>query len=250
MRNVRTVLGNKSFFRLEWVDGQVGSSGTATPIHRDGYFLTAAHCVPDSHRAGAKLSVVNGGNRHVADVVRRWPDRDLALIFCPTPMHVRQVFALSDSELAGGQRIAIAGLPGLGVNSARRWWQGRADVRGARNGEIAVYLTLRRKHRRVRRGASGGPAVDNRRMLVGICVKTGRMSRKLRDVAPFDLRIWKTMMSKAYLQVVLQTEITFYAAWISPLAPVMGELQLAIAADQRERSARETRDEPGKRTVG
>lgn len=138
--------------------------GSATAISPDGYFLTADHVL--AREEGRHVYVIHGVNGqlspHLARVVWRSEDADLALLHVPvrTPHHYQ--FTASDKWLPLGTPVIHGGIA-TGFNSGwgRLGTTLRPETRltGTRKFKLDIPLQP---------GDSGGPVVDACGGLVGI----------------------------------------------------------------------------------
>lgn len=135
--------------------------GTACAISRDGYYLTAAHCVESEP---AHLLVGDEKGFHKARVRLVWKgsqeDPDLALIHAPVTCE--QFFPLASPEaISPGVRVLTDGFSSLKSNPAG----GKILRRGA--GKDSRWLEFQHDAPFVM-GDSGGPVMDESGRLLGV----------------------------------------------------------------------------------
>ena len=111
-------------FELSWTNGAGGALGAAVPITKDGYFLTAAHCVDTE---SLTLLAFDGKKKLVnlpARVVWKGEEADLALVH--VAMRPLEPFALVDARsLPAESGVVIAGWSGVIGNKAPPMAAGR-----------------------------------------------------------------------------------------------------------------------------
>lgn len=165
---VRTALASVVHVRAEsrrCGQVQVGSGWVAA----DGYVVTNAHVVAGS--SSVSLSVDGTGPERSAVVVAFDPERDVAVL----AVGDLAAPALPEGEdLARGDDAVVAGFPGdrglvVGAARVRDVLEARgADIYGRPGAERTIY-SLRAD---IRRGASGGPVLDERGQVVGMVFAT------------------------------------------------------------------------------
>ncbi|MFT4548388.1 MAG: S1-C subfamily serine protease [Pseudoalteromonas tetraodonis] len=157
--------------------GQSKSSGCAVPITRDGYFLTAAHCLEGAKAALITFASAASGNPIVikADwrVVWKSPDFrkfDLAIIHAAVPP--TQMFVLRSVEgIGAGDAVGLTGYSGMGSVGPPRPSDaaGRilliSEPRGKTPGPV---WRLIQHDAPMCPGDSGGPLVDRSGRLIAI----------------------------------------------------------------------------------
>lgn len=147
-----------------------GSNGAGIVWSSDGLIVTNGHVVAPSGEAQVVLA---NGHRHVGIVVARHPTRDLALIKIATE-GLTAIDAGDSSSLKTGEFVAAIGHPlgyrdaitaGIVVSSRPRPHEESDDS-----------LDLIRTDARFAPGNSGGPLVDSRGRVVGVCTRVaGRL---------------------------------------------------------------------------
>jgi hypothetical protein len=153
-------------------DGATGI-GSAVPVTRDGYFLTAAHCVAETHGEKALTSVVALVDRNEGQfaqspfrVVWQSPDLealDLAIIHAP--IRPWQAFDLAPSRTVKAElSVAAVGWSGIFEGEPLPAAAGRIL-------EVAEPNAIGRElvhNVPLNQGDSGGPLIDRRGRLVAI----------------------------------------------------------------------------------
>lgn len=143
--------------------------GTAVALTRDGYLLTARHCV-DVQPIHALIRTYAGVRPVKARVVWRGRDVDLALL--KVEARLRNAFDWSDKLPDDGERLAVAGaFPQRDVFLAMAG--GRALALGPQRlgGQGDPPHHVLRHDAPVHAGDSGGPVVDRFGRLLGINVR-------------------------------------------------------------------------------
>ncbi|MEM7384791.1 MAG: serine protease, partial [Verrucomicrobiota bacterium] len=156
-------------------EGQKGSShASAVPISRDGYFLTARHCLEGAEPPFSLVTIVKEGSgiQPVKTPFRIvWTGTakaiDLALIHAP----VRPAFPLKlapPSAFQRGTPVAAAGWSGL--------WSGNEPISGRAAGRLLSFKEPTENHASrlvyhsapLDGGDSGGPLINGAGQLLGI----------------------------------------------------------------------------------
>jgi S1-C subfamily serine protease len=156
-------------FEVSWKNEAKGALSAAVPITRDGYFLTAAHCV---NMESLTLVAFDAKRRLVnlpARVVWKGEEADLALVH--VGMRPLEPFRLADgSALAAGTRVVIAGWSGAIKNTAPPLAAGRVkQVTGWRREDASGAVWCDVEHDApLNQGDSGGPLLTLDGGLVGI----------------------------------------------------------------------------------
>ena len=233
MRALGSITSGRSVFRLESSGGTI--LGTATPVDRRGYFLTAAHCLS---APGNQVMLALQRERKTVEVVKQWRDegRDLALLHSRVTLEKQHVFEQRGTKLRDGERVTIAGIVKYGRDSRIGLWQGSVDMKGSEDTILHIYTNPRKKLPNVQRGASGGPAVDRHGLLVGILLAV--LAKRMPIGELLDAKRQRKLqrhLSKAYARVMLKTKFICKRCEVSPvLPPIFGELRTAIAEHIRE----------------
>ena len=150
-----------------------GKIGSAVPVTRDGYFLTAAHCVADRQpltvvALSHDLRLVKAPARVVwtGEMNRGGPD--LALIHAP--LALARPFALADAAaLRPGDPVALAGWSKLGFKNSNGMAAGRiVAVSRLHHQASGVTWRLIEHDAPFNSGDSGGPLVTMDGSLAGI----------------------------------------------------------------------------------
>jgi S1-C subfamily serine protease len=161
-------------FEVSWKNEARGALSAAVPITRDGYFLTAAHCV---NMESLTLVAFDAKRRLVnlpARVVWKGEEADLALVHAE--MRPLEPFGLADgSALTAGTRVVIAGWSGAIKNTAPPLAAGRVrQVSGWRREKSGAAIWCDVEHDApLNQGDSGGPLLTLDGGLVGINSQLG-----------------------------------------------------------------------------
>jgi hypothetical protein len=222
-------ISGESVFRLESSGNLLG---TATPVDKRGYFVTAAHCLPEG---GAVLVV--GRDQKPAEVVRQWTDegQDTALFHSRVSLEGQCIFEQRETKIRDGERITIAGMIRHGRHDRMHLWQGAVDMKGSDDMMLHVYMNPRKRLPNSERGACGGPAIDRRGSLVGILV--GVLAKRIpigEILDPKRQRKLTRNLSKAYAKTILKTRFGCKRCEVSPIRPILGQLERAINDHVRE----------------
>ena len=182
--------------RVDFISKSEGAAyGSAVPVAKDGYFLTAGHCVDGQHPTLVTFEI-KAGNYHMvkADARVIWRgdgasgEPDLALIHAP--VRVGKVFRLVDfNKLRSREAIAATGWSGiskgrpLSVSAA-----GRILAVSEPIGEAPDLVWHAIRHDLpIRPGDSGGPLIDWNGKLVGINAGLGLSPlNRLRSLANLE----------------------------------------------------------------
>ncbi len=160
-------------FEVSWKNEAKGALSAAVPITRDGYFLTAAHCV---NMESLTLVAFDAKRRLVnlpARVVWKGEEADLALVHAE--MRPLEPFRVADgSVLTAGTRVVIAGWSGAIKNTAPPLAAGRVRQvsRWRRTASGAVWCEVEHDAP-LNQGDSGGPLLTLDGGLVGINSQLG-----------------------------------------------------------------------------
>jgi serine protease Do len=160
-------------FEVSWKNEARGALSAAVPITRDGYFLTAAHCV---NMESLTLVAFDAKRRLVnlpARVVWKGEEADLALVHAE--MRPLEPFRVADgSALTGGTRVVIAGWSGAIKNTAPPLAAGRVrQVSGWRRTASGAVWCEVEHDAPLNQGDSGGPLLTLDGGLVGINSQLG-----------------------------------------------------------------------------
>ena len=160
-------------FEVSWKNEARGALSAAVPITRDGYFLTAAHCV---NMESLTLVGFDAKRRLVdlpARVVWKGEEADLALVHAE--MRPLEPFRLADgSVLPEGTRVVIAGWSGAIKNTAPPLAAGRVrQVTGWRREKSGAVWCDVEHDAPLNQGDSGGPLLTLDGGLVGINSQLG-----------------------------------------------------------------------------
>jgi len=139
--------------------------GTAIPLTKDGYYLTAYHCVRRV-REGEKIWLL-GKNRadlekprfSSAEIIRKWPDDDIALL--RSDLEAPSCFVFSEGGLLKRGTVVAQ----CGMKSGYEFGRTRKDVLLDRPHEASVSI---RHTAKMIRGDSGGPLLTLEGKLLGI----------------------------------------------------------------------------------
>ncbi|MGI9240070.1 MAG: S1 family peptidase, partial [Verrucomicrobiales bacterium] len=162
---------------LEFIfSGEMPSGhGSAVPVTRDGYFLTASHCLEGPRSAlivldnrGRALRVIKTDWR----VVWRSPNKrklDLALIYAPVRL-ARAFKLIGAGDLASGEAVASAGWSGfIGGTPMASHAAGNVIGVSEKQGELPGPVWRVVGHDSpLHPGDSGGPLIDWQGRLIGI----------------------------------------------------------------------------------
>lgn len=148
---------------LDPVLGRVQTSGSALCIRADGYFITAAHLVPDGMEARIELP---GRVELAADVVARDEATDLAVVKADTESPLPAISLRRPPEVRRGQRLWAAAMPdGLEVEFAPGHVFG---VNVLDRFPSMKFEELIIADNEIRRGYSGGPLLTGDGELAGM----------------------------------------------------------------------------------
>ncbi len=158
---------------VSWKNEARGALSAAVPITRDGYFLTAAHCV---NMESLTLVAFDAKRKLVslpARVVWKGEEADLALVH--VAMRPLEPFRVADgSVLAAGTRVVIAGWSGAIKNTAPPLAAGRVGrVSGWRREKSGAVWCEVEHDAPLNQGDSGGPLLTLDGGLVGINSQLG-----------------------------------------------------------------------------
>ncbi|HEY3856535.1 MAG TPA: serine protease [Verrucomicrobiae bacterium] len=150
------------------IDGTISGIGSAAPIDRRGYFLTAAHCVS---KGPCLLMFVNNGRiqAQTARVVWRGDESkkepDLALLRVPTPL--QNVFEWTPA-FTNGERIVASGINVISNLIKSQCMAGKILKQNAGLKTVLPHYICISHDAPLHGGDSGGPLVSTDGRLVGI----------------------------------------------------------------------------------
>ncbi len=152
---------------------QGASVGSAVPITRDGYFLTAAHCVADARQLKVfaltrDLRLTKAEARVVWTSGLKLGGADLALIHAP--LDLAKPFPLADpTSLAPGDPVALTGWSKLGFHDSTGKSAGRlVSVSPPEHGAAGFSWRVVEHNAPFNSGDSGGPLITPGGRLVAI----------------------------------------------------------------------------------
>ncbi len=156
------------------LSGPHGSSiGSAVPVTRDGYFLTAAHCVTDPRQLTLvaltrDLRMAKSSARVVWTSGLKIGGADLALLHAP--LNLARPFALADpATLRPGEPVALAGWSKLSFKKSSGQAAGRIVAVSRRHRGAAGFAWRTVDHNApFNSGDSGGPLITPDGSLAGI----------------------------------------------------------------------------------
>ena len=142
------------------------SFSSATPLTKDGYYLTAYHCV-DQVRKGEKIWIAtfNSDNHEKlkwgsVKIIWEFPDADIALLHSDIQVRCHCAFSKTSEILKKGTVVAQCG-----IRSGCEFGRTTEDVLLDQASESVVII---RHNARTIKGDSGGPLLNDQGELLGI----------------------------------------------------------------------------------
>lgn len=147
-------------------DASKGDQGTVFFLKGVG-LVTAAHCVPPNHRYEV-FCIKEPGKRYEVSVLKRHDVIDLAILSHSIPVEKFIELTQAEREANSGEQIHIWGFPNYGPGHGISKKTGRITSQ-PRVSAVPLYAV----DQKIYGGNSGGPVLNSREEVIGVCHKGG-----------------------------------------------------------------------------